>query len=167
MNVPILSLILDIILVIVTIYGLIWGIRKGFIGIFVLVVGIASAILISTNFTSSLAEFFLSVGVSKDIVYLVSFVFIILVVFLIFYIIYMILKRFIEIFRIGWINKTLGAILGAITLFISIGTIYYILSKTPVINLEKTIEKSLFSKYSVEYANKLLKLQNRKLTIPN
>lgn len=61
-------------------------------------------------------------------------------------------------FRIGWINKTLGAFVGAWVIFVFLGAILFFFSKIPFIGFKKHIDSSLIAKYSYQHAKDLMSL---------
>ncbi len=149
---------LDVVVISLTLLGIIWGIRKGFIGIIIFVVGIIVTIVIIDSFSESLSVFFEKVGVSQNISYAIAVITILVVSLITFFIIQLVLKNLIDLFRIGWINRALGAILGGWVLFVFIGSILFFLTKIPFVNFKKNIDSSFVAKYSYEHAKYVMSL---------
>ncbi|MFN4244746.1 MAG: CvpA family protein [Brevinematia bacterium] len=149
---------LDVIVISIVLLGIIWGIRKGFIGIVVLVIGIIVTIVVVDSFSEPLSVFFGRVGVSENISYVVAIVTIIVISFIVFFIIQLLLKNLIDLFRIGWINRSLGAIVGGWVLFVFIGSIIFFLTKIPFINFKSYVESSAIAKYSYAHAKYVMSL---------
>ncbi|MEM0373939.1 MAG: CvpA family protein [Sulfolobales archaeon] len=150
--------VLDVIVISLTLLGFIWGFRKGLIGIIVVVVGLFTTIVLVDAFSEPLSHFFVKVGVSENSSYGVSLLSILLVCFLVFSVIYFLLKSLVDMFRIGWINKTLGAFVGAWVIFVFLGAILFFFSKIPLIGFKKHIDSSLIAKYSYQHAKDLMSL---------
>lgn len=150
--------VLDVVVISLTLLGLIWGFRKGLIGIIVVVLGLITTIILVDAFSEPLSQFFVKVGVSENSSYAVSVLSILLVCFLVFSMVYFLLKNLVEMFRIGWINKTLGAFVGAWVIFVFLGAILFFFSKIPFIGFGKHIESSLVAKYSYQHAKDLMSL---------
>ncbi|MCX8097211.1 MAG: CvpA family protein [Spirochaetes bacterium] len=150
--------VLDITLLSLTLIGIIWGARKGFIGILVLVIGIVATIILIDAFGTPLSSFFEYVGVGKDISYAVSVLTIMVVSLIVFFIIYLLLKNLIDLFRVGIINRILGALLGGWVLFILFGSFLFFFSKIPFLGFRKYIDTSLVAKYSYEHSKSIMSL---------
>jgi len=149
---------LDVIIVVGVVLGLFWGAKRGFIGILILVVGIIISIFLVNAFAEPLSDFFTKVGIAKNYSYGVSVLFILTIVFLIFFIIHALLKRVIDIFKIGIINRILGALVGAWIIFVLIGSLYYFFSRLPLINFKKFVRDSVVAKYSYIHAKNVMSL---------
>jgi len=149
---------LDVIVIVGVALGIFWGARRGFIGILILVVGIVVSIVLVDAFSKPLSEFLVKVGVSENYSYGVSVLFILVIVFLLFFIIHLLLKRVVDIFRIGMINRVLGALLGAWVIFVLIGSVYFFLSRLPLLNFKKFVKDSVVAKYSYIHAKNVMSL---------
>lgn len=150
--------VLDVVVISLVILGLIWGVRKGFIGIVILVFGIIATIVLIDAFGGPLSLFFEKMGVSSNISYAVSVVSILVISFVIFFIIHLLLKNLLDLFRVGWINRVLGGILGAWVLFVFVGAFLFFLSKIPFVGFSKYIESSAVAKYSYYHAKNVMSL---------
>lgn len=160
-----ISYVLDIILVVMSIIGIVWGIRKGFIGIFLMVTGLIVSVIVSNYLSPSLSEFFSKVGISKPLDEILAYLFVFSVTLLFFYMINLVIKRITDAFWIGTINKILGAIVGGTILFLLVGSFYYLFAKVPLINFKKPLRESYISRYSYKYAKVIFSLSGKEETI--
>lgn len=149
---------LDIVVISLTLLGVIWGFRKGLIGIVIVVLGLITTIVLVDAFSEPLSHFFVKVGVSENSSYAVAVLSILLVCFVVFSVIYFLLKSLIDLFRVGWINRALGAFVGAWVIFVFLGATLFFLSKIPFIGFKKHIDASLVAKYSYQHAKDLMSL---------
>ncbi len=149
---------LDVIVIIGVALGLFWGARRGFIGILILVVGIIVSIAMVDAFSKTLSDFFVKVGINQSYSYGVSVLFILVIAFLLFLILHLLLKKVIDMFRIGTINRILGALLGAWVIFVLIGSIYFFFSRLPLLNFKKFVRDSVVAKYSYIHAKNVMSL---------
>ncbi|MEN2997650.1 MAG: CvpA family protein [Brevinematia bacterium] len=150
--------ILDVITISVVLLGLIWGARKGFIGVIILVIGIIVTIVVVDAFGVPLSSFFTKIGVDENLSYGVAVLSILVVCFVVFFTIHLLLKNLVDMFRIGWINRILGAILGGWVLFVFLGSLLFFFSKIPLINFKKYINSSAIAKYSHLHAKDIMSL---------
>lgn len=150
--------VLDVVVIVGVFLGLIWGARKGLIGIIILVLGIITPIVLINSFGAPFSEFLVNLGVSKDYSYLLSVFLILVVTFLVFFIIHLLLKTIIDIFVVGIINRILGAILGAWILFVLIGSIFFFGARIPLVNLKQPLKESVLAKYSYIHAKNVMSL---------
>lgn len=150
--------ILDIIVIVGIFLGLLWGARKGLIGIIILVLGIVVTIVLVNSFGIPFGEFLKSLGVNKDYSYPLSVFLILLISFLVFFIVHLLLKTVIDIFRIGVVNRVLGALLGAWILFVLIGSIFFFAVRIPLVNLKHPLKESILAKYSFIHAKNVMSL---------
>ncbi|MGC8767422.1 MAG: CvpA family protein [Brevinematia bacterium] len=159
--------ILDIIVIIGILLGIIWGARRGFIGIIVLVTGIIITIILINSFSLPLSELLEKLGISKNYSYTISITSILIISFIIFFIIHLLLKSIIDIFRIGIINRILGAILGGWIIFVLVGSILFFLVRIPLINLKQPLKNSVLAKYSYIHAKNVMILSGTEEAINN
>lgn len=150
--------VLDVIVISTVLLGIVWGAKRGFIGIVVLVVGLIVTIVVIDAFASPLSLFFVKVGVGEESAYAVAILSILIVSFTVFFIIHTLLKSLVDLFRVGWINRTFGALLGGWVLFVFVGSILFFLTKIPLLGFKKYVDSSLVAKYSYSHAKDIMSL---------
>ncbi|MCX8029458.1 MAG: CvpA family protein [Brevinematales bacterium] len=144
--------ILDVILMSLVVMGIIWGAKKGFIGIFVLVIGIIVTIVLIDAFATPLSSFFKHVGVAEEYSFAIAVLSMMFVSLIVFFIVYILLKNLIDLFRIGVINRLLGVLVGGWVVFLLFGAVLFFLTKIPFIGFKKYVDNSLVARYSYEHA---------------
>ena len=114
----------DIILLICFIPALISGIRKGFVGQIITIISIIASIWISFEFTTLVGEWLgQHIEAEKELLNIIAFTIILVGVSIAFGLCRKLIEGLINLLKIGWVNRLLGALFALTACVLALGVI--------------------------------------------
>ena len=140
----------DIIILVLIGVGVIQGLMKGFLKQLAIIVGLIAGLLIARALFGVVAEHLaVTVGTSVTIAQILSFILIWILVPLLCILVASVLTKAMDAIKIGWINRLLGALLGAIKVMLLIGMVIHVLEyldpKSEIISETKKEASALYN----------------------
>lgn len=120
--------IIDIIILVLVGVGVIQGLMKGFLKQLATIVGLVAGLLIARALFGVVAEHLVNfLGTSLTIAQILSFILIWVIVPLVCVMIASVLTKALDAINLGWINRLLGGLLGAVKIILLIGLAIHVL----------------------------------------
>ncbi len=150
--------ILDIVILIILTASLLWGLKRGFLASFLQLAGILLVIIIIKYFGERISQLIMSYLPSLPIVFnaLITYLLVFFIVMLAAAIVAFIIRKFLNLIMLGWIDVVLGGVMGVlfglffIILLVSIMN-YFHLSD----NFKKYTVDSKLYQYTEQFSNAL------------
>lgn len=145
--------ILDIIILVVIVGGAVVGFAKGFIKQLASMLGLIVGLLAAKTLYATVAEkVFSKLTENLTVAQIISFVAIWIIVPLVFMLVANLLTKVMEIISLGWLNRLLGAVLGALKFTILASLLICVLEFIDSDNslIEKTIKDNSVLYYPIE-----------------
>ena len=119
---------LDIIILVLIGVGVIQGLMKGFLKQLAVIVGLIAGLLIARALFGAVAEQLITVlGTSITIAQILSFILIWVIVPLLCILVATVLTKAMDVIRLGWLNRLLGGLFGAIKVLLLVGLAIHVL----------------------------------------
>ena len=141
--------IIDIIILVLIGIGVIHGLMKGFLKQLAAIVGLVAGLLVARALFGVVAEHLVvAFGTSVTIAQILSFILIWVIVPLLCIMIASVLTKALDAINLGWLNRLLGGLLGAIKVLLLIGLAVHVLEyldpKSEIISETKKEESALY-----------------------
>ena len=142
--------VIDIIIIILIGVGVIQGLMKGFLKQLAAIVGLVAGLLIARALFGVVAEHLVNaLGTSVTIAQILSFILIWVIVPLLFILVASVLTKALDAVKLGWINRLLGGLFGAIKVLLRVGlaihVFEYIDPKSEIISETKKESSALYN----------------------
>ncbi len=137
---------LDIIILVIIAASAIWGIFKGFVTQIVSIAAMLLGLWCAFRFTAQLSaqvKELLSLELAQDIMHVIMFAIILLAVMIVSHFIGKGIEKIIQLSMLGWLNRLLGFLFGAIKATILLSIVAYVVNYAN--NLLHIIPQSVFS----------------------
>ena len=141
---------LDIVILILIGVGVIQGLMKGFLKQLAIIIGLVAGLLIARALFGAVAEHLVvTIGTPITIAQILSFILIWILVPVLCIFVASILTKAMDAIKIGWINRLLGALFGAIKVMLLIGMVIHVLEyldpKSEIISETKKAASTLYN----------------------
>ena len=120
--------IIDIIILVLVGVGIIQGLMKGFLKQLAVIVGLVAGLLVARALFGMVAEHLVAaLGTSTTVAQILAFVLIWVIVPLVCILIASVLTKALDVIRLGWINRLLGGLFGAVKVMLLVGLAIHVL----------------------------------------